>query len=324
MGYYTEQGQKLEIFNDRYKVKLLLGMQVKQQSNENANNESIVYLCKKHDKIYKIFESLGKLGCSEIDSLDTIIPENITGIGSGEEITVDDLDAMFDDWENYCKNLKPATEENINELLDAEPELEEPLTMEMFWFSKKSFSQLMKDIEDEYNSLTGRSNRVLRDKLKNKIDGAFTAYGLEKAGVRPDVKRGEIWKATIPIGIGSETYGYRYVVIISRDLHAMSSKTVNVVNIVSAIDHNTKAKKPIKEEWQIEITNADLQDGTLADDSFVNFADIKTVDKLELETKIGKVKDECLKRIIDKVAQQIAVFPEPIELDVSLLVDDEE
>lgn len=28
MGYYTEAGKKLEVFNSRYKVKLLLGIQV--------------------------------------------------------------------------------------------------------------------------------------------------------------------------------------------------------------------------------------------------------------------------------------------------------
>lgn len=321
MGYYTEAGKNLEVFNSRYKVKLLLGMRVKMKLGEESSNDSFIYFCKVHDKIYKIFELFGKIGCSELDPMDTIIPENIFGVGSGEEITVDDLDTMFGDREEFAKRMKTATYENIDKLLEEIPELKPALpdlTMEMFWYSSKTFSQLMQDIQDEYDNATRDEGK----KLKNKIDGAFKAYELEKSGVRPTVQRGEIWKSAIPVGIGSVTNGYRYVIIISRDIHARSSRTVNVVNMVSAIDHVTGAKKSIKEGWQLEITNADLQDGVLANDSYINITDLNTLDKLQLETRIGKVKDEFLKEVICRVAKQIAVFDEPEEIE--FIFDDEE
>jgi len=119
----------------------------------------------------------------------------------------------------------------------------------------------------------------------------------------------------MPVGVGSVSNGYRYVVIVSRELHANNSRTVNVVNITSAVDHRTGIRKPIKEEWQLEMTNADMEDGALAHDSYVNIADLFTVDKLQLETRIGKVKDEFLKKVVGRVAEQIAVFDEPIEIN---------
>lgn len=330
MGRFTEEGKKFDIFKQepqggtRSRIKLLCGMRIVLPFGKELENklEIIAYFVKTKGQIYEIVKYDDDFLCYEYDIDEIIIPENMIGIGNCD-VVVEDLDAMFGDWENYCKKLKPITEENIDKLLEEYPELNEgisesvDLIMEMYWFRRGSFSHLMQDIQNEYNSLAGKANKKFRNALKNKIDGALYAYNLEKTAVRPIVKRGEIWKASIPVGVGSVSNGYRYVVIISRELHANNSRTVNVVNITSAIDHRTGNRKQIKNEWQLEMTSADFEDGALRDDSYVNIADLFTVDKLQLETRIGKVKDEFLKKIVGRVAEQISVFDEPIEIDIN-------
>lgn len=316
MGYYAEKGKEFELFQGQYKIKLLFGDKLSYGEGD-LKPFQITYFCKSHGKTYRIRKSNDKFICGEyeIDETDIDDVDDIIGIGAGLEITAEDLDLMFGDWEEFSKKLKPITEENVDWLVKEVPQLNEPLIMEMYWYSNKSFSQLMTDIADEYNNLTGNANKKFRRALKDKIDGAFKAYELEKNGTRRAVQRGDVWKIAMPVGVGSVSNGYRYVVIVSRELHANNSRTVNVVNITSAVDHKTGIRKPIKEEWQLEMTNADMEEGALAHDSYVNIADLFTVDKLQLETRIGKVKDEFLKKVVGRVAEQIAVFDEPIEIN---------
>ena len=312
MGYYAEKGKEFELFQGQYKIKLLFGDKLSYGEGD-LKPFQITYFCKSHEKIYRIRKSNDKFICGEyeIDKTDIDDVDDIIGIGAGLEITAEDLDLMFGDWEEFSKKLKPVSEENIDWLVKEVPQLNDPLIMEMMWRSGVPFNQLMTNIANEYNNVTRSEKR----RLKDKIDGAFKAYELEKSGTRPVVQRGEVWKIAMPVGVGSVSNGYRYVVIVSRELHANNSRTVNVVNITSAVDHKTGIRKPIKEEWQLEMTNADMEDGALAHDSYVNIADLFTVDKLQLETRIGKVKDEFLKKVVGRVAEQIALFDEPIEIN---------
>lgn len=114
--------------------------------------------------------------------------------------------------------------------------------------------------------------------------------------------RAEIWKIEIPIGIGNETNGYRWVIIISNKTHARFSNTVNVVYLDGSTDG------VISEESQMEIKNEDLNYGVLEKEpSRINITDIYTIDKKRLMERKGKVSGEFMGRLMKRIAYQLGI-----------------
>lgn len=83
------------------------------------------------------------------------------------------------------------------------------------------------------------------------------------------------------------------VVIIQNKKGNIYSEKVNVL----PIEGDGKKFNP---NYQKQLTNADLEEGRLdKDPSRIIITDIMTFDKARLKNRIGKVKDEYMKKIID-------------------------
>lgn len=130
MGWYSEQGKNFEIFMPDYiyKVILLFGHVHSYYDDENDTEQlEITYFLKSHNKTYRIRKTDDNefiFGNHVITELDVESFDDITGIGIDVEITVDDLDAMFNDWEKFAKNrLRPVNESTLNNLCEVAPHL---------------------------------------------------------------------------------------------------------------------------------------------------------------------------------------------------------
>lgn len=127
MGFERKR-KELEIFSPdfKYKVKLLFVTYMAWKFPDGYEYQEVCYYCKAHEKTYVIGHTGKDFICSEFDlnDIDKESVNNIVAIGSGEEITVNDLDLMFNDWKEYCKKLKPVNEDTLAELGEIIPELE--------------------------------------------------------------------------------------------------------------------------------------------------------------------------------------------------------
>ncbi|MBP1934879.1 type II toxin-antitoxin system PemK/MazF family toxin [Ammoniphilus resinae] len=114
--------------------------------------------------------------------------------------------------------------------------------------------------------------------------------------------RGEIYNVLISQdNVGTELIGNHLCVIISNKKKNLYSEKVNVVPIEG---DGTKID-PIN---NIQLTNDDLEDGHLdKNPSKIIAADIMTIDKARLDIRIGKLKDEKLKEIIQMVKDQLGI-----------------
>ena len=119
MGYYTETGKTFKLFKGEdglgqlKRIKLLCGTRMVFPFGMEAEKqlEILTYYVKvreKHKNSEQIYE-LVKFGddfmCNEYDEEKNSVPEDIIGIGNCD-ITVEDLDEMFGNWEEYVKNYK--------------------------------------------------------------------------------------------------------------------------------------------------------------------------------------------------------------------------
>lgn len=196
------------------------------------------------------------------------------------------------------------TEEMDIEVVDIE--------QKMFWFTKETFPALMTRIQTEFARLTGRA----REKLVNKIAGGMRSHELESIA-RQNVNRGEIWKIETPYGVGSETTGFRWAIIISNQKHAQGSWTVNVIYL-----YGEEVKNKLS---HLALTDNDLEDGSLIKPkSRVNLTDIYTIDKKRLDSYKGKVKDEYMEKLMDRIAKQLGMKDfEPADFGEEETSDDE-
>ncbi|MCM3571276.1 type II toxin-antitoxin system PemK/MazF family toxin [Neobacillus mesonae] len=114
--------------------------------------------------------------------------------------------------------------------------------------------------------------------------------------------RGEIYNALISEdNVGTELNGNHLCVIISNKKKNLYSEKVNVVPIEGD-------GKKIDPKNNIQLTNADLEDGTLdKDPSKIIGADIMTLDKARLERRIGKLKDDKLDEVLEMVKAQLGI-----------------
>ncbi len=180
------------------------------------------------------------------------------------------------------------------------------LEQEMFWYATETFAGLIGRIQAEYARLDSK----LKKAFKNKIAGGMRIYEINRDNSRPTVKRGEVWKVEVPTGVGRETTGFRWAIIISNEMHAQFSDVVNVVYL--------DGQPPTNEKSHMEIKNTDLADGTLTKEGRVNVTDINSVDKKRMVSREGKVKDEFLNKLMGRISFQLGIAKEPEWIEVNL------
>ena len=112
--------------------------------------------------------------------------------------------------------------------------------------------------------------------------------------------RGDIYYADLGRGIGSEQEGYRPVLIIQNDTGNKHSPTVIVAAISSKVD--AKAKLPthylLKAENGLELP------------SLVLMEQLRTIDKRRLETYIGHLEEQHIRRLNRALAVSVGLIEE--------------
>ena len=187
------------------------------------------------------------------------------------------------------------------------PEMDEEVVdveQEMFWYATETFPALITRIQTEYASLTQKFKKM----FTNKIASGMRSYEINKYNTRPKVERKQIWVVETPYGVGSETTGFRWSIIISNEGHAKNSNTANVVFL--------DGSKATNKKYHLEITNDDLTEGTFEKNpSRVNLGDIYTVDKKRIKDYKGKVSDEFMALLMKRIAMQLGMIEFPKELE---------
>ena len=114
-------------------------------------------------------------------------------------------------------------------------------------------------------------------------------------------KRGDMFYADLPQGVGSEQSGYRPVIILQNDVGNKHSTTVIVAPLTSV--SNTKAKLPTHYVMKAE--------NGLEKPSIVLLEQIHTIDKQRLQKYIGKASDKALAGIEYSLAISLG-FIDPV------------
>ena len=164
---------------------------------------------------------------------------------------------------------------------------------EMFWYTKETIESLLIRIKNEHDSSKNK------EQFKNTIAGGLRVYEINKTNNRPKVRRGEIWKIEIPVGVGRETTGFRWAIVISNSTHIQFSDAVNVIYL--------DGQPPKIEKSHMEIKNTDLKEGELEKEGRVNITDIFTVDKKRMVECKGKVNDAFMKKLMKRIAFQLGM-----------------
>lgn len=110
----------------------------------------------------------------------------------------------------------------------------------------------------------------------------------------------EIYNAFITVGVGKELCGTHPVVIMQNQSQNMHADKVNVL----PIEGNGNKINP---RYQVQITNDDLEDNVslIKNPSRVIVSDILTIDKARLGIKVGKLREEKIKIINEKLKIQL-------------------
>lgn len=336
MGYYTEHGKQFDIFNPDfpYKVKLLYGFRYEYNYKVDGESaEEIVYICKAHGQTYMLYKSNYGFNCKKhtLNEMDIDEPREIIGIGLDVEITVDDLDAMFGDWENYAKKLKPVNDETMAELLEAVPELKEPLDLTMedvfvdtsgrsYEDMKKELDKLhaidAKDIKNAlgallYNlSLDGRSKK----EDATKVDGKYTRV----------IKHGEIWIVQFTRGVGHEIQGVRPALVISDNGRNARLGTIMCLAIEGYPATYTYNQVEIDKNNDVIYSGSEKLTKAV---SRVELTEVMTLDRSRFLRKLGRLKPDKVNEVLTlfkKYYKLPNVLPEPVELDFGFDEDETE
>ena len=119
------------------------------------------------------------------------------------------------------------------------------------------------------------------------IDHHALYIKLKRKMIKSDIKKGDIYYASLNPVVGSEQKGERPVVVIQNNLGNKYSPTVIVSAITSQIN---KAKLPT----HVEISSVEYG---LNRDSVVLLEQIRTLDKKRLKEKIGHMTDVDMKKV---------------------------
>lgn len=222
---------------------------------------------------------------------------NVKGIEIGTGLDYPDamtaLESVFN--ETDANLMIKAMEELAKEfgyLPEMDNEEVEP-EQEMFWYTKETIESLLIRIKNEHDS---SKNKEL---FKNTIAGGMRVYEINKTNNRPKVRRGEIWKIEIPVGVGRETTGFRWAIVISNSVHAEFSDAVNVIYL--------DGQPPKIAKSHLGIKNTDLKEGELEKEGRVNITDIFTVDKKRMVECKGKVNNDFMKELMKRIASQLGM-----------------
>ena len=170
------------------------------------------------------------------------------------------------------------------------------IVQEQKWCTKDSFADITNNIQTIYNSLPTSKEK---DDFRTSIAAGLRIYQMESE-VRQQVHRGESWRVEVPTGVGRETTGFRWSIVISNQKHATGSDAVNVVYITGK---NVESKYS-----QMNISSSDLEDGTLEKlPSRVNITDLYTVDKKRLVEYKGRVNEAYMKKLMKRIALQLGI-----------------
>ena len=120
-------------------------------------------------------------------------------------------------------------------------------------------------------------------------------------------KRGDMFYADMPQGVGSEQSGYRPVIILQNDVGNKHSTTVIVAPLTSV--SNAKAKLPTHYTMKAE--------NGLEKSSIVLLEQIHTIDKKRLQRYIGKVSDTKLAGIEYALAISLG-FIDPVNKTIEI------
>ena len=120
-------------------------------------------------------------------------------------------------------------------------------------------------------------------------------------------KRGDMFYADLPQGVGSEQSGYRPVIILQNDVGNKHSTTVIVAPLTS-ISH---AKTKLPTHYTMKVENG------LEKPSIVLLEQIHTVDKQRLQKYIGKASDKALAGIEYALAISLG-FIDPISKTIEI------
>lgn len=97
-----------------------------------------------------------------------------------------------------------------------------------------------------------------------------------------NIKRGEIYYADLRPAVGSEQGGIRPVLIVQNDVGNLYSPTVICVSITSKM---SKANLPT----HVDVHSS--EENGLKVDSTILLEQIRTIDKIRLKDKVGKLSD---------------------------------
>lgn len=120
-------------------------------------------------------------------------------------------------------------------------------------------------------------------------------------------KRGDMFYADLPQGVGSEQSGYRPVIILQNDVGNKHSTTVIVAPLTS-VSH---AKTKLPTHYTMKVENG------LEKPSIVLLEQIHTVDKQRLQKYIGKASDKALVGIEYALAISLG-FIDPISKTIEI------
>lgn len=172
------------------------------------------------------------------------------------------------------------------------------IKQEQKWYSTETFESVINKSIRTYSSLP--TEKQQKD-FKTRIAAGYRLYEMESQP-RPQVHRGENWVVEVPTGIGRETTGMRWSLIISKKQHATNSDTVNIVYIAGEGEGADESPS------RMQITNSDLEAGRFTKNpSRVNLTDIYTIDKKRLKRYIGKVNSAFMQKVMTRIASQIGI-----------------
>jgi mRNA interferase MazF len=122
-------------------------------------------------------------------------------------------------------------------------------------------------------------------------------FGTQPKSSIKQVKRGEIYYASISDAVGSEQSGSRPVLILQNDVGNRFSPTTIVAFVTSM---NKKMNLPVHEELPKDVSQ-------LPDDSVVLLEQIRTLDKERLIRKVSKLDNEYMSRINEKLLISLGI-----------------
>lgn len=252
----------------RFRTAMLKLDRIHNEANEQGLTENIMQLCSRNNKTgEKIDLSVSYEFEDAMDWLERVYNDVDADLMI---IAIDELAKRY----GYTAEMDESIE----------------IVLEKRWHATESFPALINRIQTTYATAPASEQKI----LTHKIAGGMKLYELE-SNARLKVHRGEIWVVEVSTGVGRETTGIRWSLIISNTTHAKVSDAVNVVYL--------DGEEPKNLMSQMKINNTDLEFGTLTKQpSRINLTDLYTVDKKRFRDRNGKVTSAFMQKVMTRIA----------------------